>query len=107
MWGSSQCAKWEVGDGTTDDTAAINNAILAGGRCGQGCTATTTTPAVVYFPAGTYLISSSILDQYYKQLIGDPTNVLTLPGMSSYNCPSAHLTLLRLKSNQTMATNYR
>ena len=26
-----------VGDGVTDDTAAINAAITAGGRCGQGC----------------------------------------------------------------------
>ncbi|KAH8599479.1 pectin lyase fold/virulence factor [Bisporella sp. PMI_857] len=38
------------GDGVTDDTAAINAAISAGGRCGRGCTTTSTTPAVVYFP---------------------------------------------------------
>ena len=26
-----------IGDGVTDDTAAIQAAITAGGRCGQGC----------------------------------------------------------------------
>src|ERR1700722_11934123 len=36
-----------VGDGSTDDTDAINNAISTGGRCGQGCDSSTTTPALV------------------------------------------------------------
>ncbi|KAK5128061.1 hypothetical protein LTR85_005178 [Meristemomyces frigidus] len=41
------------GDGVTDDTTAINNAISSGGRCGPGtCASTTVTPAVVYFPPG-------------------------------------------------------
>ncbi|KAI1881109.1 hypothetical protein JX265_001349 [Neoarthrinium moseri] len=63
------------GDGVTDDTAAINAAITAGGnRCGKGCESTTQTPAVVYFPAGTYLISSSIVPYYFTQLVGDPTS---------------------------------
>ena len=37
-----------LGDGNTDDTAAIQDAISSGGRCGQGCSSSTTTPAVVY-----------------------------------------------------------
>jgi len=73
------------GNGVTDDTAAINNAILAGGRCGEGCASSTTTPAVVYFPAGTYLISSSILDQYYTMLIGDPTNVPMIKATAGFS----------------------
>lgn len=38
-----------TGDGTTDDTDAINNAISDQGRCGPDgkCRSTTTTPAVV------------------------------------------------------------
>lgn len=68
----------------TDDTAAINAAILAGGRCGQGCSSSTTTPALIYFPAGTYLISSSIIDQYYTMLVGDPTNVPTLKATAGF-----------------------
>lgn len=35
------------GDGSTDDTAAINAAITTGNRCGQGCDSTTITPALV------------------------------------------------------------
>ncbi|KAH0563080.1 hypothetical protein GP486_002348 [Trichoglossum hirsutum] len=60
------------GDGITDDTAAINEAISSGGRCGPGCASSSTTPAIVYFPSGTYKISSSIIDFYYTQLIGNP-----------------------------------
>ncbi|RAL65105.1 hypothetical protein DID88_001211 [Monilinia fructigena] len=73
------------GDGVTDDTAAINAAISAGGRCGQGCSSTTTTPAVVYFPSGTYLISSSIIDYYYTQIIGNPNSVPTLKATPNFS----------------------
>lgn len=43
-----------VGDGVTDDTAAIQLAISSGNRCGFDgtCVGTTITPATVYFPAG-------------------------------------------------------
>ncbi|KAK1975526.1 glucan 1,3-beta-glucosidase [Colletotrichum cereale] len=63
------------GDGVTDDTAAINLAISSGQRCGPGtCKGETTSPATVYFPPGTYLISGSIIDYFYTQIIGDPTD---------------------------------
>ncbi|KAL0937188.1 glucan 1,3-beta-glucosidase [Colletotrichum truncatum] len=63
------------GDGVTDDTAAINLAISSGQRCGPGiCKGETTSPATVYFPPGTYLISGSIVNFFYTQIIGDPTN---------------------------------
>ncbi|OTA98252.1 glycoside hydrolase family 55 protein [Hypoxylon sp. CI-4A] len=56
------------GDGTTDDTQAITAAMNSGdNRCLQGC-------AIVYFPSGTYLISSSIVPPYFTQLVGDPTD---------------------------------
>ncbi|KAJ9151295.1 Glucan 1,3-beta-glucosidase [Pleurostoma richardsiae] len=73
------------GDGSTDDTAAINAAITAGNRCGQGCASTTTTPAVVYFPAGTYLISSSIVPYYFTMLIGDANTPPTLKATSGFS----------------------
>lgn len=69
----------------TDDTAAINAAISGGGRCGEGCSSSTTTPAVVYFPAGTYLISSSIIDQYNTILLGNPNSLPTLKASSSFS----------------------
>lgn len=74
-----------TGNGVTDDTAAIQAAINAGARCGQGCASSTTTPAVVYFPAGTYLISSSLIDQYYTQLIGNPNNPPVLKATAGFS----------------------
>ncbi|OAX78460.1 hypothetical protein ACJ72_07232 [Emergomyces africanus] len=64
------------GDGTTDDTEAINKAISTGDRCGLGCDSSTVTPAIVYFPAGTYVVSKPIIQYYYTQLVGD---ALALP----------------------------
>ncbi|KAK1758033.1 pectate lyase superfamily protein-domain-containing protein [Echria macrotheca] len=73
------------GDGVTDDTAAINAAISTGGRCiGYQCVGTTTTPAIVYFPPGTYLITSSIIDYYYTQLIGDPNDMPVIKGAPTF-----------------------
>ncbi|PBK83740.1 exo-beta-1,3-glucanase [Armillaria gallica] len=75
-----------VGDGTYDDTEAINQAISQGNRCGEGeCNSSTTTRAVVYFPAGTYLVSNSIIAYYGTQLIGDPKNPPTLLAAESFN----------------------
>ncbi|THV07925.1 exo-beta-1,3-glucanase [Dendrothele bispora CBS 962.96] len=73
------------GDGVTDDTAAINAAISSGNRCGQGsCASSTVTPAVVYFPAGTYLVTSPIMTYYYTQLIGDARHPPTLLAAASF-----------------------
>ncbi|KAK0225092.1 exo-beta-1,3-glucanase [Armillaria nabsnona] len=75
-----------VGDGTHDDTEAINQAISEGNRCGEGeCNSSTTTRAVVYFPAGIYLVSNSIIAYYGTQLIGDPKNPPTLLAAESFN----------------------
>ena len=62
------------GDGVTDDFTAINNTMFSGNRCGGGCDSSTTTPAIVYFPSGTYVISKPIVMPYYTQMIGDPLN---------------------------------
>ncbi|KIY71719.1 glycoside hydrolase family 55 protein [Cylindrobasidium torrendii FP15055 ss-10] len=79
-----------VGDGTTDDTAAINAAVQDGSRCGgsiglgTACNSTTITPAVVYFPSGTYVVSSPIIAYYTTQLIGDAKNLPTLAASPSF-----------------------
>jgi glucan 1,3-beta-glucosidase len=39
---------------------------------------------VVYFPAGTYLLSSSIIDQYYTQLIGNPNDLPVLKATANF-----------------------
>ncbi|GME48353.1 hypothetical protein CDV56_101071 [Neofusicoccum parvum] len=72
------------GDGVTDDTAAINRAIADGGRCGANCGSSTIYPAVVWFPGGTYLVSSSIIQYYNTQFLGDPHDVPTILAASSF-----------------------
>ncbi|KAI8621283.1 glucan 1,3-beta-glucosidase [Chytriomyces sp. MP71] len=74
-----------VGDGIHDDTQAIMNAMTAGTRCGITCESSTVSPAVVYFPPGTYLVSQPIIQYYYTQMIGDATDLPTLKASSSFN----------------------
>jgi len=70
--------------GATDSTAAINAAIADGSRCGLGCDSTTITPAIVYFPPGTYLVSAPIVQYYYTQLVGDAVSPPTLKASASF-----------------------
>ncbi|KAK6498769.1 hypothetical protein TWF481_011343 [Arthrobotrys musiformis] len=72
------------GDGETDDTAAIQNAISSGNRCGQGCDSSTTKPAVVFFPPGTYNISSAIITYYQTHMIGDPYDLPRLKAFRGF-----------------------
>ncbi|KAH6640210.1 pectate lyase superfamily protein-domain-containing protein [Chaetomium tenue] len=72
------------GDGVSDDTDAINRAISEGKRCGPGCTGSTKTPGLVYFPPGTYMVSSPIVDFYYTQLIGNPGCMPVLKATSNF-----------------------
>ena len=73
-----------AGDGTTDDTAAINAAITDGNRCGQGCDSSTVTPAIVYFPPGTYIVSQPIVQLYYTQFIGDAVTLPVLKAAANF-----------------------
>ena len=89
------CADFDAGDGATDDTVAINNAIGSGGRCSPvDCESSTTTPAIVYFPAGTYLVSSSIIDFYETQLIGNPNCLPTIRASPDFTLPSGNLGII-------------
>ncbi|CAG9998130.1 unnamed protein product [Clonostachys byssicola] len=73
------------GDGSSDDTDAINAAITAGNnRCGLGCDSSTTTPALVYFPPGTYIVSKPIVAYYYTHMIGDLSDVPTLKSSANF-----------------------
>lgn len=64
-----------VGDGVTDDTEAINNAISHGGNCGDNCLSSSIKPTLIYFPPGTYLVSTPIQAMYYSQLVGDANDL--------------------------------
>ncbi|KAG8832104.1 hypothetical protein FRC17_002050 [Serendipita sp. 399] len=72
------------GDGVTDDTAAINAAISDQARCGNGCASSTTTPAIVYFPAGNYVVSAPIIPFYYTALVGDAKTRPTITAAASF-----------------------
>jgi glucan 1,3-beta-glucosidase len=62
----------------TDGIAAINAAIKQGARCvagpaGQGgCASSTTSPAMVYFSAGTYLSKISWITTHDLLLLEEP-----------------------------------
>lgn len=73
-----------TGDGSTDDTAAINKAISSGGRCGKGCDSSTTTPALVYFPPGTYVVSKPIVQYYYTQIVGDAIDLPVIKASAAF-----------------------
>lgn len=63
------------GDGVIDDTDAINEAMGSGERCGEGSFSSPTTPALVYFLAGSYVISSPIFDYYNTIIVGNPNSL--------------------------------
>ncbi|KAJ3225503.1 hypothetical protein HDU78_010638, partial [Chytriomyces hyalinus] len=73
-----------IGDGITDDTAAINKAITEGKRCGLGCDSTTATPAIIYFPPGTYLVSAPLIQYYYTFMIGDANQLPTIKAAANF-----------------------
>ncbi|KAK3322698.1 pectate lyase superfamily protein-domain-containing protein [Apodospora peruviana] len=73
------------GDGSTDDTAAINKAISDGNRCAEGCSSSTTVPALVYFPPGTYVVSKPLIQLYYTQFVGDAVNPPTLKAAANFD----------------------
>lgn len=72
------------GDGRTDDSQAIENAIKEGGRCGGGCNATSTLGAIIYFPPGIYAISRPIQQYYYTSFIGDPSDIPRITATNNF-----------------------
>ncbi|KAF7907389.1 uncharacterized protein EAF01_004975 [Botrytis porri] len=77
------------GDGSTDDTAAINAAISSGNTCApSSCVSTTTAQALVYFPPGTYMVNSTIIQNYGVSLHGNPNCLPVIKALPAFqNAP--------------------
>jgi glucan 1,3-beta-glucosidase len=76
------------GDGVTDDTAAIQKAINAGDGSktrDTGSFGSTGQPAVVYFPAGTYLVSTTVRSAVSTVLMGNPITRPTVKATANFN----------------------
>ncbi|KAI2630636.1 pectate lyase superfamily protein-domain-containing protein [Hypoxylon sp. NC1633] len=74
------------GDGSTDDTDAINKAVQDGAnRCIMHCDSRTSAPALVYFPPGVYMVSKPIIQSYYTQFVGDAVNIPTIKATASFD----------------------
>lgn len=56
----------------------------SGKRCGEKCNGSTTKNAIVYFPPGNYLISSTVPMPFGTQVIGDATNRPRLVASQSF-----------------------
>ncbi|KAK5053266.1 hypothetical protein LTR84_002240 [Exophiala bonariae] len=89
---SNADCEFYTGGGVRDDTDAINRAITApGNRCGGGnatfgrfCESSTVTPALVYFPPGTYLVSRPLIMYYGSQIVGDAVNPPIIKVQANY-----------------------
>ncbi|KAF2153724.1 glycoside hydrolase family 55 protein [Myriangium duriaei CBS 260.36] len=79
-----QYAGGAKGDGIHDDTAAINAAIAAANNCGANCLSSSIKGTLVYFPPGTYLISSPINAYYYSQLVGHANSPPTIKTSANF-----------------------
>ncbi|KAI9150678.1 Glucan 1,3-beta-glucosidase [Paramyrothecium foliicola] len=79
-----------VGDGRTDDTAAIERAVGAMSptnlktRCGKDCGSNTALGAVVYFPPGTYVVKRPIIQYFHTQFVGNPKNKAVIKGHQNF-----------------------
>ncbi|KAF2420739.1 pectin lyase-like protein [Tothia fuscella] len=72
------------GKGDQDDAPYIMKAVVDGDHCGANCNATSTKGAVIYFPPGTYRISSPILQYYYTIFVGDPHSPAIIKGAKDF-----------------------
>ncbi|KAK7600692.1 hypothetical protein V3481_002222 [Fusarium oxysporum f. sp. vasinfectum] len=84
-WWMATISQRGSSDGIADDMDAINKAISSGGRCGGGkCTGSTIYPATIYFPLGIYKVSSSIIQYYNTEMIGNPLDLPTIIAALSF-----------------------
>lgn len=87
------CAAYSAkGDGTTDDTAAIQNVL----NMFAGC-------KIIYFPAGTYIISSTVTVPAGSRLVGEGWSVLAASG-SAFSSSSNPTPMLKIGNSGDTGT---
>lgn len=92
-----------VGNGTTDDTLALNRAI-------QQIYKSTVSPTeprarrTIYFPGGTYLTSDTLLIPTYARLVGDGLSSTTIKQING-NRPVANICDSSFQSGLSIGTN--
>jgi hypothetical protein len=92
-----------VGNGTTDDTLALNRAI-------QQIYKSTVSPTeprarrTIYFPGGTYLTSDTLLIPTYARLVGDGLSSTTIQQING-NRPVANICDSSFQSGSLIGTN--
>ncbi|KAI1083796.1 glycoside hydrolase family 55 protein [Whalleya microplaca] len=94
------------GDGVTDDTEAIQNAINAGNGYAKRNTSslgTTGQPAVVYLPKGIYVLENPIQFFVGMILMGDPTDPPTIKAAGNF---SGDYMIYAKDPNQGSTTNF-
>ena len=84
-----------AGDGVTDDTAAILRALNAN-QSGVDGSNVSRSARVVYLPAGTYLVSDTLIVWFWTALIGNPlpgctSTLLLAPGAPGFSDPTGGL----------------
>lgn len=83
-----------TGDGVTDDSVAIQAAIVEGNAQGDrasGVFGMTQQPAVVYFPPGTYLVNNQIQNFVGTVLLGDPISRPVIKAGGAFNSTATAL----------------
>lgn len=74
-----------AGDGSTDDTTTLQNAINDDGQQGTRYkNEVSTRPALVFVPRGTYKLTKQLDMRLNTILVGDPNNVPTFKASSSF-----------------------
>ena len=75
-----------VGDGTADDTQALQNAINDDGKGGNRYgNEVSTRPAQVFVPGGTYKLTTQLDLRLNTILVGDPNNMPVFKASSNFN----------------------
>ncbi len=95
-----------AGNGVTDDTAAIQNAINSGNAAAsrtQNSFGTTGQPAVIYLPSGTYMLSGPLQLYVGTVLMGNPLDPPILKATSNFG---GNTIIYGKDPNQGSTTNF-